>query len=120
MKTLLWLDDIRNPKTADWLIQYAPEYAYDDVNVVWVKDPIEFREWIEKNGVPHTVAFDHDLGVEVSGFDCAKWLVNYCMDNKVDLPKWTVQSANPVGRNNINGIMNNFRKYQLNYPITEE
>ena len=42
MKKLLWLDDVRNPFVADWLIQWAPEYYYEKNTgtheVVWVKD----------------------------------------------------------------------------------
>ena len=79
------------------------------------------------------IAFDHDLGEDVarekiingmskrqariqkretmSGFECAKWLVEYCINNRVELPRWTVQSANPVGRDNINGLLNNYRKH---------
>ncbi len=112
IKTLLWLDDVRNPFSADWVLQYAPEFAYEsDTKIEWVKTPIEFKEWITKNGIPHTVAFDHDLGEDESGYDCAKWLVDYCIDNNVMLPQWTIQSANPVGKDNINGLMNNFLKH---------
>ena len=136
MKTLLWLDDVRNPFTfSDWLLQYAPEYQYDTENhkVVWVKNYKEFTEWITENGLPTEIGFDHDLSDfqsmkygftdmmedidssthEYTGMDCARWLTNYCMDNDVDLPKWFVQSSNPSGRDNINGILNNFRKYQM-------
>jgi len=134
-KTLLWLDDIRDPNKADWLLQYAPEFMYDQEQVVWVKNYDQFTAWILENGLPHTIAFDHDLGEDVardkvangaskrqaraqkretmSGYDCAKWLVEYCMDNKVLLPNWTIQSANPVGKENINALLNNyFNKYE--------
>jgi hypothetical protein len=126
MKVLLWLDDVRNPFIADWLMQYAPQFAYGEGTTVWVKNYNEFVEWIEANGLPHTIAFDHDLGFtneyyiendlpspepDKSGFDCAKWVVEYCLNNKVELPQWTVQSANPTGRDNINGLLNNYRKH---------
>jgi hypothetical protein len=48
----------------------------------------------------------------ISGYDCAKWLVEYCMDNDLDLPNWIVQSANPVGKDNINGLLNNYLKHR--------
>jgi hypothetical protein len=33
------------------------------------------------------------------------------MDNgDIDVPKWSIQSANPVGRQNINSILSNYRK----------
>jgi hypothetical protein len=40
MKRLLWLDDVRNPFIADWLLQYAPDYEKDEV--VWVKNYNQF------------------------------------------------------------------------------
>ena len=133
MKKLLWLDDIRNPFIADWLMQYAPQFAYGEGEIIWVKSYSKFVEWINTNGLPDMIAFDHDLGEDVakdkvasgmskrqariqkretmSGFECAKWLVEYCINNEVELPQWTVQSANPVGRDNINGLLNNYRKH---------
>lgn len=133
MKKLLWLDDIRNPFIGDWLMQYAPQFAYDKGEIIWVKNYSEFIEWINTNGLPDMIAFDHDLGEDVakekvangmnkrqariqkrktmSGFECAKWLIEYCINNKVELPQWIVQSANPVGRNNINDLLNNYCKH---------
>jgi hypothetical protein len=34
------------------------------------------------------------------------------MDRDLDLPLWSVQSANPVGRQNIDGILNNYKKHR--------
>ncbi len=126
MKKLLWLDDIRNPFIEDWLMQYAPQFTYGEREIIWIKSYKEFVEWIKENGLPYMIAFDHDLGEDVakekvargmskrqariqkretmSGFDCAKWLVEYCINVKVELPQWTIQSANPVGRDNIKWV----------------
>jgi len=139
MKKLLWLDDIRNPFVADWRMQYAPQFAYGEGETTWVKSYDEFTKWITENGLPYMIAFDHDLGqdvandkvadgmskrksrrekrTEMSGFECAKWLVDYCIDNDVDLPQWTIQSANPVGADNINGILNGYKKFRLKYLL---
>lgn len=123
-KTLLWLDDIRNPNTENWL-DYSPiEKPFE---TVWVKNYNEFVDWIEQNGLPTAICFDHDLEPDImngdpmkplectieyakTGFDCAKWLVNYCIDNNKPLPKYNIQSANPVGGDNINGLLTNFSK----------
>jgi len=127
MKKLLWLDDVRNPFIGDWLMQYAPEFAYGDGEVIWVKNYKDFCKWITENGLPDTIAFDHDLADryydnqtysehtiwhEKTGMDCAKWLVDYCIISDLDLPNWEIQSANPVGRDNINGLLNNYVKYK--------
>lgn len=136
MKKLLWLDDIRNPHETNldgikhWLVFSPIQEPYE---VIWVKSYNEFVAWITVNGLPNGICFDHDLGMEVAlnarrkgmskrksrelkklektGFDCAKWLVEYCMDNNCVLPLWNVQSANPVGKDNINGLLKGYLKF---------
>lgn len=129
---LLWLDDLRNPNEGSWIEQFAPEFKKSH-HIIWVLSFTEFTEWIEKNGLPDKICFDHDLGEDVainlvakgvnkkkareakklakSGYDCAKWLVDYCIDNKKEIPDWNVQSANPVGKENINGLLNNAKNH---------
>ena len=48
---------------------------------------------------------------EKTGFHCAKWLVDYCLDNDLRLPPFQVHSANPVGRQNIQSYLDNAKKY---------
>ena len=134
MKTLLFLDDIRNPfellpDGSSWLVFSPIEQPFE---VIWVKSYNEFIEYIIKNGLPKAILFDHDLGLEnhihrinngmskreskklkpleKTGFDCAKWLVEYCMDNNKPLPLYNIQSANPVGKANIDGLLKSFIK----------
>lgn len=135
-KQLLWLDDVRDPfdKNIDWLI-FSP--IGRNVDAHWVTSYTEFVDWIMINGLPDGICFDHDLGMEhikwyfnnggnnnppdpsladftmKTGFDCAKWLVNYCMENDLDLPPYGIQSANPVGRENIDKYLKNFIKHRL-------
>jgi hypothetical protein len=65
-----------------------------------------------KSGYPDMMDGINSTEYEYTGYDCAKWLVDYCMDNDLDLPYWDIQSANPVGKTNINSIMNNYRKFR--------
>ena len=118
MKTLLWLDDVRNPHEDDWLVFSPIEQPY---NVVWIKKYYDFVYWITENGLPDAICFDHDLSdihikkstyKEKTGMDCAKWLVDYCIDNNKKLPLYNIQSANPVGKENINSLLTNFLKSQ--------
>lgn len=134
MKTLLWLDDTRDPYAGTWTEDYSPLiYPY---TLVWVKSYKEFISYVKENGLPDAICFDHDLGdvveqlarsngkskkdartlkqKEKTGHDCAKWLVDYCLDNKQKLPLWNVQSANPVGKENINMLLLAFKKHQDN------
>lgn len=134
IKTLLFLDDLRNPSEQDWinwLAQYSPiEQPYE---VIWVKNYDDFVWHIRMNGMPDGICYDHDLGRDVadekvakgmskrqarkerkntkSGMDCAKWLVEYCLDNNLKLPNWSIQSANPSGKDNINGLLLSFNKH---------
>lgn len=72
----------------------------------------EFVTFIEQNGLPDFISFDHDLGEEKTGYDCAKMLVEYCLDRQITLPDFAVHSQNPVGKQNIESLLGNFRKQQ--------
>lgn len=132
MKTLLWLDDIRDPLEDNWLVFSPIEQPFE---VSWVKSYDEFVYWINKNGLPTAICFDHDLGLpnqlkwrnkgkskresrrlakleEKTGKDCADYLVNYCIDNDLDLPLYNIQSANPVGKENIDKLLKNFNQFK--------
>ncbi len=131
MKTLLWLDDYRDPLKDDWL-NFSP--IGRECAVVWVKNYEEFICYIRTNGLPEAICFDHDLsdiqafttgfpemmeGIDIpesekTGMDCAKWLVDYCIDNNVVLPLYAIQSANPAGKENIDSLLKNFKKHQQN------
>jgi len=128
--TLLWLDDIRDPLEDSWLV-FSP---ITSTEIVWVKSYNQFVNWIKENGLPEAICFDHDLGMEVAlearskgmskrksrllkqeektGYDCAKWLVDYCMDDyDHPLPLYNIQSANPVGKANIDGLLKSYIRY---------
>lgn len=109
MKKLIWLDDVRNPLEKNWL-SFSPLEPNKPVEVNWIKSYTEFVCWIKQNGLPDAICFDHDLGTEMTGYDCAKWLVEYCMENGCQLPLWNIQSSNPVGKDNINSLFNSFIK----------
>jgi len=134
-RTLLWLDDLRNPTDNIWNNWIARQGVNPtDYDITWVKNYDDFTDWIVNNGLPDVVCFDHDLGQDIaieryttggmtktqakklkkletmSGFDATKWMVNYCMDNDLRLPDWYIQSANPVGAENIKSYLQSFVK----------
>jgi len=90
----LYLDDIRQTPE-----NFERVYDYD-----------EFVNFINKNGVPEFISFDHDLGEGKTGFDCAKFLVDYCLDNRITKINFHVHSQNPVGKENIEKLLENFNK----------
>ena len=111
MKTLLWLDDFRNPFDDQWDRWIRFNSKYDDYEVTWVKTYQEFVDEIMCNGLPDLVCFDHDLGTHNgTGYECAKFLVDYCINNNVKLPLYNIQSSNPVGKENIDSLLKNYIK----------
>ena len=91
------------------------EKELSEVEVIWVKTQPDFEKYITQNGMPDFISFDNDLGVGYGeGYTCAKWLVEYCMNNNVQLPEWYVHSANPIARENINQLLLNYMKHTNN------
>ena len=119
----LYLDDIR-----------VPTDSYKTINESWVivRSYADFVAKITADGLPEIVSFDHDLsdehvcdyilnvrssGVidynkysEKTGMSCAKWLVEYCMDNNAKLPEFFIHSANPVGAENIRSYLDSYQR----------
>ncbi len=133
MSKLLFLDDYREPiDCAKYMYRKGVDCKiyHEQWNIV--RSYGQFVKWITENGLPEFISFDHDLGDveelkedlpveewfdlennrEYNGMDCAKWLVEYCMDNKLQLPKYAVHSANPAGTENIEGLFLSFLKSQ--------
>lgn len=106
MKILYWLDDLRNPNDKIWI----NKYNLNNYDVLWIKNYKDFINYIQTNNLPDIICFDHDLGLSESGYDCAKFLVNYCLDNDLDLPIYYIQSSNPAGKENIDCLFKNFIK----------
>lgn len=133
-KTLLWLDDYRDPfdVAMDWLA-YSP--IGRNVEIIWVMSYKEFIDYINNHGLPDGICFDHDLADEhydvynntdltldeyyqkddreMTGYDCAKWLVDYCIDNDTEVPPYRIQSANPVGRENIDKLLKSYSHFRI-------
>ena len=131
----IFLDDIRYPRDAFY---YTKNKDFLDLSWTIVRNYDEFIGIVEKNyklgQFPELIAFDHDLADEhydtvgktdltlreyymtadreMTGYDCAKWLVDFCMDNNVVLPRFIVHSMNPDGKRNIITLLENFKKHQ--------
>lgn len=94
----LWLDDIRTPPTQEW---------------IWVKNYDQAVAYVEQHGLPDHISFDHDLGDQgaPTGYDFAKWLVNQDLNGNINLgSSWSyaLHTANPVGRENIRKLLENY------------
>ena len=107
----LFLDDVRDPNR-----------FLNDVRA-WeiVRNHNEFVRIIQQRGLPRFISFDHDLAdehylnegkefTEKTGYDCAKWLIEFCMRTNQPLPEFQVHSMNPVGRLNIISLLTSYKK----------
>lgn len=104
----LYLDDIREPNQSYYK---SNDDRYNNLNWVIVRTYSEFVETITLKGIPNIISFDHDLGEdETTGYDCAKFLVEYCNENGLPLSEYLIHSANPVGSDNIRFILENYKK----------
>jgi hypothetical protein len=113
-KFQIYLDDLRTP--------------VDFENWIIVRNYDNFVEKIVEIGLDSIsrISLDHDLAdfriedgeeVEKTGYDAAKFLVDYFLDNYFEsFPMVTVHSDNNVGSLNIVTYVNNFLKWKAFTP----
>ena len=138
----LFIDDERVPfkKGTDFVYQQDSAYdltgnrKYRTLNWLIVRNFGDFKETIEKLGLPETISFDHDLQdfhyyhyqtytfytgkidytvVEGTGYECAKWLINYLIDNDLDAPEILIHTQNIIGAENIRKLFEDYKKSRL-------
>lgn len=119
-RALIWLDDIRDPRYNDfvnhWLNQDKKGMSY----VFWIKNYNDFIALIKEKSLfkyIDYICFDHDIasfdenGKEYTGYDAAKFLVDFCLDNDLKLPNFISQSDNGPGKENIIKLLENFKNF---------
>jgi hypothetical protein len=125
----LFLDDIREPEHC---LSYTHNQIYDALDWIVVRSYDEFIGCVESMGIPEVISFDHDLADEhydpdlygsetynevydnfefKTGYDCAKWFIDYIIDNNLQLPDTImIHSMNPVGALNIKSLFDTYNK----------
>lgn len=102
MSYKMFIDDIRFPTTDDFVVVRSVEEGID---------------CIKTKGMPDFISFDHDLGDNVpTGKDFANWLIEQDLDGTFEIQKtfdFYVHSANPVGKENIEGLLNGYLKHKF-------
>lgn len=88
----LFVDDLRDPPDDSWQVARSTSEAVRMCQAIW----------------PSDLALDHDLGGDDRIMDFLKILQE--MGEGRPIPSWTVHSANPVGRKNIESFMNSWEK----------
>jgi hypothetical protein len=91
----LWLDDIRDP----------PQEPYDNWFPWLICRTAEEAIRLLEQKLVTSISFDHDLGEGLTGYDVAKWIEQAAANLEIGPVEWTVHSANPVGRANIEAAM---------------
>jgi hypothetical protein len=77
-----------------------------------VRNYVDFVNIIKSKGMPSLISFDHDLGLEKSGYDCAKWFIYYCINNDIKITsRILIHSMNNVGKKNIKSLFDTYYKY---------
>lgn len=125
----LFLDDERVPTDVKWL--ELPPLPW-----VIVRNYNQFVETIKRDGIPTTVSFDHDLAdehyqeykcahdekmlsygkiryerlAEKTGYSCAQWLAQYCVDNNIPIPLYYLHTLNGIGRQNMFSVLESARR----------
>lgn len=95
----LFIDDEREPVGDDWIVARS---SFDAAVIVAI------------GGVPSYISFDHDLGEDDTVMTFLKWLADTCLDDGTTFTfGYTVHSQNPVGRDNIIGFIESFKRSQL-------
>lgn len=104
----LFIDDERFPvgDQAEWTI---------------VRSFDEAIEAVKQYGYPVFCSFDHDLGAGKTGYDFAKWLVEFDLDTD-SMPVnfgFYVHSQNPVGAKNINLYLERYLQTKFDIDMQE-
>lgn len=97
MKYKLYLDDLRAPRTPG---PWKCARSFNDAIML-----------VQIYGLPIYCSFDHDLGIGKTGYDFAKWMVEYELDGNGRFPNdfdFNVHSANPVGTEAIKQYLTNY------------
>lgn len=108
----LYIDDERtpNPRNAG---KYHSQF-------VVARTAGRVKELFDELGPPSFISFDHDLGTDdLNGCDIAHWIVDCDIDGIHSLPEnfeFQVHSANPVGAENIRGLLANYLDFKKGNP----
>lgn len=123
----LFLDDERHPFQVTWVDMPPGPW-------IVVRSYNAFVAQITSDGLPSFISFDHDLGIEayihatgtpkeqyaayyadpnrreMTGYDCARWLIGYCHERALPIPSYQIHSMNPIGRDNIRSVLDAARE----------
>lgn len=127
----LFLDDFRNPQEIIWTFDGMYNEFPDFRNEEWLiaRNYTEFKTIFQMGWKSiKYISFDHDLNPghyhknivngklnynspdfdnddNKTGWHCAKWLKEFCIRERIDLPNWNIHSQNEEGGENIKALL---------------
>lgn len=124
MKTIVFLDDERNPEDVTWMPAFRRS---DEINWIVVRNYAQFtalvkslsKEQLEQ----YQWSFDHDLqdfvnDREYTGKHCLQYLLDVCTyaHEWIAYPTVYWHTQNPVGRESMSGLYNAYVSYRAIQP----
>lgn len=91
----MFIDDVRKPPQGEWVV---------------VRSSNEALTYIQNNGMPAFISFDHDLGGDDTTIVFLRKLVDVVWNGNDAPPAYEVHSANPVGSKNIIAFMESWKR----------
>lgn len=117
----LFLDDTRMPSdVAGYIVPLNLRNIYLKHDWIIVRSYEAFAQYILENGMPDMISFDHDLDAQIesgksssimTGYDCAKWLIDHIDTHHLSVPVILCHSMNPVGKENIKILFQGYCRY---------
>ena len=114
----LFIDDERNLEDVTWAPWQIREKYRNEEWVIARTDFEVYTELAKRKSFPSFISFDHDLGLNSeSGFKIAAELIDRDMleESWVTIPDdfdFYVHSKNPIGKANIEGLLNSYLKHK--------
>ena len=97
----IFLDDLRDPPSDEWVVVRTAETAYEAILAG------------NKADKDMVVSLDHDLGEDIpTGYDLVKWIYKDIATDEDFRPKisFLIHSMNPVGRENMVGTIKSIER----------
>lgn len=100
----IFLDDVRNPPTDDWMVfrtaEALKQFILENNYITGPHDIIE------------EISLDHDLGEGMTGYDFLNWLESHIwLTGDPYIEGFSIHSANPAGRQNMERAINSIRRW---------
>lgn len=97
-----------------WIVDspiiWKEELNVHNSKIIFVSNYNSFCNYIKINGLPKAINFKYTLESSKNGYDCALWLVNYCIDYNLRVPIWAINSSHP-DKDKINKLLLNYNKF---------